>query len=172
MMKFFLFLPFLLLLSCQMKPTVVKNEATDQYEKDVVLVDTREALQYESYHVSGSVHLQTSDFLILKNPLTKEKVFDPDLNQTIERLAKKGISPEKRIILVSDSKESLENKKWHWLFKKIGVTQVGYAGLSYFKGRIPQEKPESVATWTITNAAEILKKSKDCFIKWSAKDCN
>lgn len=109
--------------ACQMAPTKIKTEVGGPAE-NTVLVDTRSSLEFSTYHVSGSVHLNTSDFLILKNANTQQRQFDPDLEQTIERLAKRGISPDKKIILISNKKDSEENQKWNWLLNKVEVKNV------------------------------------------------
>ena len=58
---------FLMLMSCQQKPTKVMEESVDVFEPRTVLIDTRDSLQFQSYHIQGSVNLNSFDFLILKN---------------------------------------------------------------------------------------------------------
>ena len=77
---------FLMLMSCQQKPTKVMEESVDVFEPRTVLIDTRDSLQFQSYHIQGSVNLNSFDFLILKNAKTQKRILDPDLNQIIERL--------------------------------------------------------------------------------------
>lgn len=160
--------------ACQMAPTKIKNEVGGKTEA-TVLVDTRSSLEYSTYRVSGSVHLSTSDFLILKNANTQQRQFDPDLEQTIERLAKRGISPSKKIILISNKKDSDENKKWNWLLNKIQVKNIELTSLDdYIKAHsplIPKPEPERNDVWSVDNKTEILKLAPNCFVSWNLNSC-
>ena len=79
-----------------MAPTKVKTEVGGPADKDVVYADTRSALAFSTYHPSGAVSLNTDDFIILKNAATQARAIDPDLDQLVERLARRGISPLKK----------------------------------------------------------------------------
>ena len=107
-----IFLFGLLIVGCQSQPTVIRQEVGTQDFKDRVLVDSRSAFEYAGYHIAGSVRLNTGDFLILKNPKTEKRILDPDLNQIVERLAKRGISPLKQIVLLGSSVTDTEVLKW------------------------------------------------------------
>ena len=108
--KTLLVLLSLVILSCQQKPTRISEESAQVFDSRVVLIDTRSALNYESFHIEGSENLLVDDFLILKNPKSKTRIFDPDLLQTVERLANKGIHPSKFILLIGDKEDSIDNK--------------------------------------------------------------
>ena len=168
-------LMFFFLGACQMAPTKIKTEVGGPAES-TVLVDTRSSLEFSTYHVSGSVHLNTSDFLILKNANTQQRQFDPDLEQTIERLAKRGISPQKKIILISNKKDSEENQKWNWLLNKVQVTKVELTSLDeYIKANAPirpKPQPERNEAWPVENKSEILKQAATCFLNWNSSLCN
>ncbi len=170
-----IFLGCLLAVGCQIKPTVVKDESANHYNKALVVVDTRSALDYFSFHIPGSVSLNSADFLILKNPRTKKRVIDPDLEQIVERLAKRGISPLKTIVLISEKKDSDENKKWNWLFLQLDIRDVAMMGLEDYlahnKRVAPQATPDSVPVWEIKKKKFILKKADECFVNWSDYDC-
>lgn len=161
--------------ACQMAPTKIKTEVGGPVE-NTVLVDTRSSLEYSTYHVSGSVHLNSSDFLILKNINTQQRLFDPDIEQTIERLAKRGISPNKKIILISNQKDSEENKKWNWLLKNIQVQNIELTSLDeYIKANSPlrpKPQPERNEVWPIHNKNEILKLAPTCFVLWTPNTCH
>jgi 3-mercaptopyruvate sulfurtransferase SseA len=165
---------FVFLGACQMAPTKIKTEVGRSVE-NIVLVDTRSSLEYSTYHLSGSVHLSTSDFLILKNVNTQQRQFDPDLEQTIERLAKRGISPNKKIVLISNKKDSEENQKWNWLLKKIQVKNIQLLSLDeYIKANsplVPKPQPERNEVWSVDNKSEILKQASSCFVNWNSKSC-
>lgn len=179
MLKIIAFGFLILFVGCQNKPTKVLEETVNVFAKDKVMVDTRSAFEYASFHIEGSVNLNTSDFLILKDPRKKTYIMDPDLTQTIERLAKRGISPEKKIYLIGNTADSFENKKWQWLLKSLEVEDVVLVEFAEFRkdfknGRYAQAKAER--PWYLKTSEEfqkefIVKKSKDCFVKWSEKSC-
>jgi hypothetical protein len=172
-----LILNFLVLFfsACQLAPTKVKNEVGGTANPNVVYADTRSALAHSTYHPSGTVSLNTDDFIILKNAATQERVLDPDLDQLVERLAKRGISPLKKVKLISNKKDSEENKKWKWLLSKLDVNHVEFLTLDEYiqqnRPLRPQPEPERANVWPVPNAAIILTKSQSCFVNWSDADC-
>ncbi|MBC7458496.1 MAG: hypothetical protein H7235_09470 [Bdellovibrionaceae bacterium] len=178
-MKIICALLFILFAGCQQKPTQVMEESVNVFAENTVLVDTRGSFEFASYHITGTVSLISDDFLILKNPLTRKRIFDPDLTQTIERLAHKGISPRKRVILLSNQAQSDENKKWQWLFKNIEIEDVTLMSIDQFKKMYPNRQfgePDRVSVWSLQTSDElqiefIFKKAPDCFVKWSEKKC-
>lgn len=161
------------LAACAPTATVVKEEvAPSERVVAPVLVDTRPGFQFTASHLPGSIHLESADFIVLKSITKKERIFDPDLQQTIERLAKRGVSPLKRIILISEKADSLENKKWSWLLNQLGVLHVERMSLKSYVEKnkpVPQAEPDPQAPWTVDNAAEIVKKAADCFANWSER---
>ncbi|MEK6628283.1 MAG: rhodanese-like domain-containing protein [Bdellovibrionota bacterium] len=158
-----------------MKPTQINEESANQYNKNIVLVDTRSSFEFAGFHFSGSVNLNTESFLILKNPKTKKRILDPDITQIIERLAKRGISPLKSVILISNKKDSNENKKWNWLLRKLEIANVTMMGFDEFrvlnKNRVPKAPPESEPVWGIVDVQIILKNADQCFVNWSDESC-
>ncbi len=181
MTKKILSLLFILLdFGCQVNPTKLMEENVNVFANNSVLVDTRSAFDYTSYHIPGSINLSTSDYLILKNPKTKLRIMDPDIVQTIERLAKRGITPTKKIILLSDTVASPESKKWRWFFKNIEIEDVLMTTLAEFK-KVYKTRQFSVPgpeqSWSLKMSTDlqkefILKKSKECFVSWSDKACS
>ncbi len=174
--KFLIFVLLMLGLgACQSQPTQLKQEVGGTDPKNRVLIDTRSSFDYESFHVSGSINLNTGDFLILKNAKTQTRILDPDVNQIVERLAKKGVSPLKPVILIGEIKNSFENRKWRWLLKQLDVRDVTTSGLEEFRSQnnslVPVPKPESMPVWTLENQIEIRSKSEKCFVNWSDSDC-
>lgn len=169
-----------LALSCQQKPTKVIEETSNQVFKiKTVLVDTRDSFAYTSFHVPGSVNLISSDFLIIKDTKNKKRILDPDLNQTIERLAKKGVSKDSKVILIVDSKKSNEGKKWKWLLNNLEVENVQILTLDEFNQFHKNARfvePERQDVWTLFKSEQlqnefILKKANDCFVSWNEKSC-
>ncbi len=165
--------------ACQLKPTKSIEESANVFKTETVLVDTRSAFLYASAHVKGSVNLSSQDFLLLKNPLNKTRVFDPDLKQTIERLAKRGIHPSKKVLLMSDSKDSVENKKWTWLLKLLEVDSIENTSFQAFRTQTKNARyaePNSEKPWSLALSEDlqkefIIKKAPDCFVTWSPKKC-
>lgn len=165
--------------SCQSRQTKSIEESANVFKTETVLVDTRSAFLYASAHIKGSVNLSSQDFLLLKNPLTKTRVFDPDLIQTIERLAKRGIHPSKKVLLLSDSKDSVEIKKWTWLLKLLEVESIEATGFQDFRKQTKNARyaePREEKPWTLGLGEDlqnefIIKKAPDCFVTWSPKKC-
>lgn len=162
------------LAGCAQAPTKAVNSVGGD-SNPVVLADTRSPLDYNSFHVKGSINLNTADFLILKNPKTKLRILDPDLTQTVERLAKKGISPFKTVLLISETENDLEGKKWNWLLRQLGVTDVKMSTLAQFRvinsHLRPQPEPPRMPAWEIKDPRIILENSQKCFVEWSETGC-
>ncbi len=171
-----------LLVGCQPKPTKVIEQSVNVFEKNIVLLDTRSALNYTSFHIEGSRNLLIEDFLILKNPLAKKankkRILDPDINQTIERLAHKGVSPELKIFLIGDSKNSVNNKKWKWLLSYLEINDIQLYSLDEVKkmksGRFTEADKQS--PWILKSSVEyqnefIFKNAPLCFVEWSESKC-
>jgi hypothetical protein len=167
---------------CQSAPTSVIEQSVNIFEKNIVLLDTRSDLEFTSFHITGSKNLLVDDFLILKNPLAKEKIkkriLDPDIQQTVERLAHKGVSPELTIYLIGDIKNSINNKKWKWLLSNLEISDVALYSIEDIKkiknGRFSEAEKKSA--WILKSSPEfqkefIFKKAPNCFITWSEKNC-
>jgi|GEM_PF-4740112 len=167
---------FIALFGCQLKPTLITEESVNQHYKDVVLVDTRGAFEFAGFHFSGSVSLNSEDFLILKNPKSKKRILDPDISQIIERLARRGLSPQKALILISNKKDSLENKKWNWLLRQLEIENIVLMGFDEYralnKNRVPQAPPASMQVWKLRTVEVLLKKADQCFVNWSNEGCH
>ncbi len=168
----------LFFVGCVQKPTKSIEESVNVYAENTVLVDTRSAFEFASYHIQGSVNLNTADFLILKDTRKKTRMLDPDLSQTIERLAKRGISPNKRVILLSENSD-IESKKWSWLLKNLEVENIQLMTMKDFKKNQANRRfaePASEPVWVLKSSEDlqkefIFKKAKDCFVNWSDKKC-
>jgi len=160
--------------ACQSAPTRLREQSVN-VDQNTVLVDTRSALEYSSFHFSGSVHLHTSDYLLLKPGLNEKRIFDPDLTQTIERLARRGLHPQKKVILISDDKDQAEAKKWQWLLQKLGLEKPVISFFSDQKsrlaGRPPRAQPERMPVWTVEEAGAIVSQAEKCFVLWQESGC-
>lgn len=160
---------------CQSKPTLVKTETVTPGPESLVIADLRPGFEFVSFHVPGSVHLDSADYLILKNTKPKKYALDADLEQTIERLARKGLSPDKKVLLLY-SKDIFEMKKWSWFLHQLGFNEVDSQLFGEYvdehKNMRPRDNPEAVSVWSIQNSEAILKKSDSCFVKYSEKLCD
>lgn len=166
---------------CQQAPTKSIEETSNSiFKTQTVLVDTRDAFLFQSFHIPGSVNLLTTDFLILKNPKQKKYILDPDLNQTVERLAKKGLSPDQHVILLGTKKDSVENKKWNWLLKNLGFEYIELNSLDDYNNKNKNARyaePKRAEVWPLKLSEDlqnefILKKAADCFINFVEKKCS
>lgn len=167
--------------ACQQKPTKVLDESAQVYEKKAVLIDTRNPFQYESFHIEGSQNLWSEDFLVLTNPKKKTRMLDPDLAQTVERLASKGIHPDKTIILLNDKADAIENKKWKWLLSYLEIKSIETKSINDLKKSIKGQNnrfanPEPQKPWKLLTSEDfqkdlVLRKAPRCFLKWEAQNC-
>lgn len=169
-----------LFVACQQAPTKTIEETSNSiFKVKTVLVDTRDAFSYTSFHIPGSVNLVSNDFLVLKNPITKKYVLDSNLTETIDRLARKGVAPDRRIILLSTAKNSAENKKWNWFLKNLGFEDIDMTSVDEFNAKNKNARylePERADVWTLKLSEQlqqefIIKKGSDCFVKYSDKLC-
>lgn len=168
-------------LGCQLKPTQVSTESSQLLINNAVLIDTRSPLKFESSHIEGSQNLWWEDYLVIKTLKPKTYVFQPDLVAVIERLAKKGIHPQKTIYLLGEEALSIENKKWKWLLSYLDVRQVELQSYEQFRKSLigkPNRfsKPEAQKSWTLLSSEDyqkelLRKKIPQCFISWSEKKC-
>ena len=172
----------LLFCGCQAVPTKIIEQSIDVFEKNIVLLDTRSDLEFASFHIAGSKNLVVDDFLILKNPQANKKnqkrIMDADLNQTIERLANKGVSPDLKIYLIGDTKNSVNNKKWKWLLSYLEISDINLFSIDEVKkiknGRFLES--EKQPAWILKSSVDyqnefIFKKAPTCFVGWSEKNC-
>ncbi len=185
----FAFLLVSTIVGCQQAPTTALEESVDVFAARTVLVDTRSALDFNSFNIKGSTHLLVDDFVVLRNPLAKPKnqkrYFDSNLNNMIERLARRGIHPSKKIILIGSKKDSIENKKWKWMLNNLEVNEVALYSLDQVRkmkhGNFAEI--ESAPLWNLNLSPElqkelILNKAQRCFLdtypknkKWPEEYC-
>lgn len=180
------FLLALVLLGCQSRPTTAMEESVNVFSQNTILVDTRSALNFESFHIEGSVSIKPSDFIVTKNPTAKKrfhkKGLESDFNAIISRLAAKGIHPNHKIILLAEKKEALSQLRMKWLLQSLEVDRVQLYSLDQFMkehpGRFSQPAPQT--PWTLKSSEIFQKefifdKAEKCFInvkKWNASACS
>lgn len=181
MKRLFLLFIVLVLGACQQAPTKMAEESAQVFEKKAVLIDTRNPFIFESFHIEGSQNLWWEDFLILTQPKKRVRVLDPDLQQTVERLASKGIHPSKTIILLNDRADAIENKKWKWLLSYLEIKNIELKSVSELKKSIKGQnnrfaKAEPQSPWKLLTSEDfqkdlVTKKASKCFLQWNEKSC-
>ena len=177
-------------LGCQQKPTSIIEQSVNIFKPRTVLMDTRTALDYQSFHIEGSVSLLTEDFILLKNPMAnkrnQKRSLDPDLKAVVERLALKGISPELKILLIGDKQYSISNRKWKWLLNNLEVSDVQLYSIDQVRkmNRGSFAEPEKQIPWELRTSENfqkefILNKADQCFVRiyknsneWNSAYCN
>jgi 3-mercaptopyruvate sulfurtransferase SseA len=170
-------------LGCQQKPTRALEESVNVFNRPVLLLDTRRSLDYVFYHVSGANNVWWQDFVSLdpktQNRRKRRYIFDKDLTSVIERLAHRGVSPEKTIYLIGYKKDSTENKRWSWLLKLLEISDVKMISMDEarkkFAGR--RADPEKENPWALKTSIEfqyefIINKAQDCFLNFLDSKCN
>lgn len=176
-------LAFILLMSwaCQQKPTKITDESAQVFVKKAVLIDTRNPFLFESFHIEGSQNLWWEDYLVLTNPKKKTRVLDPDIQQTVERLASKGIAPDKTIVLLNDKADAIENKKWKWLLSYLEINSIELRSVNELKkslrgqnNRFAQAEPQK--PWKLLTSEDfqkdlVTRKAQQCFLKFTPKVC-
>jgi rhodanese-related sulfurtransferase len=177
----YIILGLLLLSACAPKPTKVIDESAQIFENKAVLIDTRSPLAFESFHIEGSQNLWWEDYLVLTNPKKKTRMLDPDLQQTVERLAAKGIHPHKTVILINDQADAIPNKKWRWLLSYLEISSIQVKSLDTLKKSVRGQnnrfaRAERQSPWKLLTSEEFQKdlvnrKASQCFLKWDDKRC-
>ena len=163
--------------------TEVKSDFQNFKDDQVVYVDTRSALEYESFHIPGTVHLWWEDFLYSGSIKSNQKFFEPELKNLVRRLALKGVQPDKQLILIHNKNDSSELLRWVWLFKKIKIENVQIKTLEHLKQNSKGQnrrfqEPLAQETWNDLkgwNQAEyqdkVLKLATKCFVSFQADSC-
>lgn len=179
-----------LVVGCQQAPTTALEESVDVFAARTVLVDTRSALDYASFNIKGSTNLLVDDFVVLQNPLAKPKnqkrYFDSNLKSMIERLSRRGIHPDRKIILIGSKKDSIENKKWQWMLNNLEIKEVVLYSLDQVRkmkhgnfAEIEAEQPWELKLSQAEQKEFILSKAQKCFVdaypknkKWPEEYCH
>ena len=172
----------MVLLNCQQKPTRALEESVNVFNRPVLLLDTRRSLDYVSYHVSGANNVWWHDFVTIdsksSNSRKRRYIFDKDLAPLIERLANRGVSPEKTVYLIGYKQDSTENKRWAWLLKLLDIGEVKMISQDEarkkFSGR--RADPAAEPPWTLKTSIEfqyefIINKAQDCFLNYIDGKC-
>ncbi len=170
------------LFSCQQKPTRAIEESVNVFDRPIILLDTRRSLDYSSYHISGAKDLWWQDFVTVDpktlNSRKRKYFFEKDMAPLIERLANRGVSPEKTVYLIGYKQGSTENMRWLWLLKLLEVQDVRIISMDEarkkFTGR--RADPAAEKPWTLKTSIEfqyefIINKAPDCFMAFDEAKC-
>ena len=172
----------LFLTACQHKPTRALEESVNVFDRPVVLLDTRRSLDYASFHVSGAKDLWWQDFVTLDvktmNARKRKYFFEKDMSPLIERLANRGVSPEKTVYLIGYKQDSTENKRWAWLLKLLEIQDVKMISQEDARKKFPGRRADLVAErpWKLKTSQEfqyefIHNKAQDCFMNFDDLKC-
>lgn len=137
------------LAACQLVPTKI-YETTDisgssflereaqlplVVDENTVVLDARSVFDYSMAHVPQSHHLSWQDF-------TERGSAEPgqlkiNLEKDIRRLARKGIAPDTRIVVVGKGKKGQgEEGRLAWTLLYLGIKNVQTASIDYFKKQL------------------------------------
>ena len=169
--SFFLFCVFLV--SCQSPPTVLTNEVAPEGAQIEIILDVRPALNKAGFAIPGSASVESADFLILKPGSNSKRILDPDSPQIIERLARRGLHPFKKITIVYQ--DLIEAKKWKWLLSEASFKKISLIPFDEYISKYAPLRPKAaldrVEVWNPQFKADFFKKSETCFVNWSDEKC-
>jgi 3-mercaptopyruvate sulfurtransferase SseA len=118
------------LAGCQLNPTKVSVElpvmsakvaVQEVLKKDPVIVDARSFFDFNAGHAPGAVFVDWRD---LQSPRDKA-LLDSDVSSLAQRLALKGISPKRPVVVVGKGlKGDGAEGRVAWILKNLGVLEV------------------------------------------------
>lgn len=181
-MKRLALLCLIFLASCQQKPTRALEESVNVFDRPIVLLDTRRSLDYASFHVSGAKDLWWQDFVTLDqktaNARKRKYFFEKDMAPLIERLANRGVAPQKTVYLIGYKQDSTENKRWAWLLKLLEVQDVKMISQDEARKKFPGRRadPPVEKPWELKTSQEfqyefIHNKAQECFMSFDDLKC-
>jgi len=108
-------------------PLVDFETVRDAVDADAVIVDTREAWEYEEGHLPGAVQL---DWRELVDPETRGLKPDDELDAL---LADRGITPDRRIVLYCNTARRISHTY-------VALTHLGYETVDFYEGSLTEWK--------------------------------
>ncbi|MCB0413237.1 MAG: hypothetical protein KDD50_02825 [Bdellovibrionales bacterium] len=155
----------LVLSGCQTKPTLVYESRqfaeirlmVEGTKKPLVIgentkvIDVRSPFHYSLYHVPHSINLSWQEFANTKNHR-----FRSDREDVARRLARLGIAPNKRVVILDQGQQGHgEAGRLALTLYDLGIRDVQIAALSYFpKKNMVQKKPEKIKNSEYWKASE------------------
>jgi thiosulfate/3-mercaptopyruvate sulfurtransferase len=137
---------FLSLTAIAQAPLLISVEDLGSFA-DAILVDTRSFEEYEAGHISGAVHLDPAD-------LSEDKMgatgLLKSLDEVVQILFEKGLSPDKHLVLYSGMADNEDFKNATRIFWVLDY--LGYEGKSILDGGIAKWRSENrpVSTESVT----------------------
>lgn len=143
------------LTGCQSKPTVVRETASRNFSgsqallgpivlnEDVVIADARPSFDYSMARVPRSISINWADY---SEPEPNQRGWpQKDLFAAARRLARLGIAPDSKVVVLGQGKEGLgEEGRVAWFLAYLGVDNVRFGRFGSVKSRITTEAlPES-----------------------------
>jgi thiosulfate/3-mercaptopyruvate sulfurtransferase len=149
-------------LGCTVAPTKVTEsksvqtnfeEIRTKLNKNTVILDTRDAVDFYVSKVPGSILVEWKDFSV--NVDKAEGVLDPDPMNITRRLALWGIGPESEVIVLgkvfeSEQKQQGKFGRVAWMLKEMGVANVKTFNFDLFKREVVglnEIPPVNKETW-------------------------
>ncbi len=116
--------------ACTLAPTRLQNSDVILEKKtllpqqqDLIFIDARPRLDYSMGHVPGSISLRWEEFSQTKEPY--RGLLDTDYFGLARMLARKGISPEKKVIILGRGPAGLgEDGRLAWTLMTLGILDV------------------------------------------------
>lgn len=139
-------------LSCQLTPSrvyqsiVIPSAPEIQLNEQTVLVDVRPSLDFQMGHLSGALFVRPEDYYQTQTPF--QGLLDADKFYLTRRLARLGISPTTPVVVVG---RGLREAQFAWVLRYLGVQNVRYAHIDYFKSPLTSDKAELRAAQPIWN---------------------
>lgn len=107
--------------------------------ESTVIVDARRVFDYHLAHVSGSVNLQWTEFSEHRSEVPGQ--LKQDKYAMTRRLARLGISPNKKVIVVGYGQQGQgEAGRLAWTFLVLGLPNVQMADFYYFRDQVTNTK--------------------------------
>ncbi len=134
--------------------------------KDTIVLDSRSAFDYSLLHLPEAINISWREFSDVQGPYPG--VIKKDLYFMTARLSRLGIGPNSPVIVVGyGSKGHGDEARLAWMLYYLGVKNIQFSGLNYFKARVVQKIPpprKAQTIWsprpqtsTLTSTKEIKK---------------
>ncbi len=116
--------------SCTLAPTrlqksevILEKKTLLPQQQDLIFIDARPRLEYSMGHVPGSISLRWEDFSQTKDPY--RGLLDTDYFGLARMLARRGISPEKKVIILGRGPAGQgEDGRLAWTLMTLGIFDV------------------------------------------------
>ncbi len=148
---------------CQAQPTKITEtksvqtnfeEIRTKLNKNTVILDTRDAVEFYVSKVPGSILVEWKDFSV-PNMEGAQGVLDIDPLNITRRLALWGIGPESEVIVLGkvfdkDQKQEAKFGRVAWMLKEMGVMNVKTFNYELFKREVfglQEAPPVNKDTW-------------------------